>query len=111
VPADEAQGLNNGHHGDERNDIEADKNVLRTSTEGLDDVDELHGVLHVAWRVPHVFTELLGQILGQVVGWSADGADDGPEGGTFLVYLRKPVQSRMPRTLWQQLLCDLLGKR
>jgi hypothetical protein len=33
--------------------------------EDLDDVDELHGILHLAWRV---FTELLSQILGQAVG-------------------------------------------
>jgi hypothetical protein len=84
VPAEEAQGLNNGHSGEERNNIEADKKVLRTSTEGLDGVDELHGVLHVAWRVPHIFTKLLSQILGQAVGWRADNADNGPERGTFL---------------------------
>jgi hypothetical protein len=62
--------------------------------EGLDGVDELRGILHVAWRVPHVFFELPSQILGQAVGWGADGADDGSERGTFLVDLQEPIQSR-----------------
>jgi hypothetical protein len=50
----------------------------------------------MAWRVPHVFSELLSQIRGQAVGWGADGADDGPEWGTFLVDLQEPIQSRRP---------------
>jgi hypothetical protein len=44
VPAKETQGLSNGHHGEERNDIATDKDVLRTSAKGLDDVYNLHGV-------------------------------------------------------------------
>lgn len=50
VPAQESQGFYNGHHGENRDDIEADKGVLRTNMEGLDGVDEFHGVLHVAWN-------------------------------------------------------------
>jgi hypothetical protein len=64
----------------------------------------------MAWRVPHVFTELLSEILNQAVGRSADGADDGPERGNFLVYIREPVESGRPRTLWPQLLYDLVEK-
>jgi hypothetical protein len=80
--------------------------------EGLDSVDELQGVLHVAWSVTHVFSELLSQVLGQALGWGAGwGADDGPKRGSFLVELQEPVQSRTPRTLWPQLFYDLLGKR
>jgi hypothetical protein len=54
----------------------------------------------VAWRVPHIFTEPLGQILGQVVSCSANSADDGPERGAFLVDLREPIQSRGPRYIF-----------
>jgi hypothetical protein len=61
--------------------------------------------------VPSIFPEQLSWILGQAVGWVANGADDGPKDIAFLVYIRKPVQSRRPRTLWPQLLDDLLGNQ
>jgi hypothetical protein len=75
VTAQEAQGLSNGHHGEDWDNIEADE-------------DELHWVLHVAWRVPHVSSEQTGQMLGQAVSWGAGGAHDKPKGGAFLVDIR-----------------------
>jgi hypothetical protein len=94
-----------------KDDSDADMHVLRTSTDGLDDVDKVHGVLHAACGVAHLFNEQLCQILGQAVGWGTNGADIGPETNSFLVDLREPVHSRKPRTLWPQLLHDLLGKQ
>lgn len=46
VSVEDMQGLSSGHHGEKEN-IEADKDVLRTSMMRLD-VAELHGVLHLA---------------------------------------------------------------
>jgi hypothetical protein len=69
--------LSNGHHSERPDNIKAVKDVFRTSTKGLHDVDELRGVLHVAWVVSHIFREQLSQLLGQAVAWGTDGANDG----------------------------------
>jgi hypothetical protein len=58
-----------------------------------------------------MFPQQLRQILGQAVGAGADGADSGPEGSSLFVDIRELVQSGRPRTLWPELLDDLLGKR
>jgi hypothetical protein len=70
VPAQESQGLSKRHYGEKRDDVETNKDVLRTSTGGLDDVDKLRGFLHVSWGMTHVFPYQLHQILDQAVGGS-----------------------------------------
>jgi hypothetical protein len=58
-----------------------------------------------------VCSKQTGEMLGQAVGGGPYGAHNGPQRVTFLVDLREPIQSRWPRTLWPQLLDDLLRKR
>jgi hypothetical protein len=84
VLAQEAQGLSSGNHGEKQDDFKADKDVPRTSMEGLD-VDKLHILLHVVWGVLYMFPKELHQILGQVVGWGASGVNSGPGGGARTV--------------------------
>jgi hypothetical protein len=55
VLAQEVQGFSNGYHSEKQDDIEAHTDALRTRTEELDDFVKLHGVLHVAWGVSHIF--------------------------------------------------------
>jgi hypothetical protein len=80
VPAQEVQGLSGGYHCEKRGDIAADKDILSTSMEELDDVNKLCGLLHMEWGVSHIFPKQLHQILGQAVGWGTDGVNNGPEG-------------------------------
>jgi hypothetical protein len=76
-----------------KDNIEANKDVLRTSQEGYFDVDELRAV-------PHVLPQQLRQILGQATGGRTDGADNGPEGGgTLNGNLRQPVKYKASSTL------------
>jgi hypothetical protein len=57
-----------------------------------------------------VFSKQTGKMLGQAVGGGPYGARDGSQRDTILVDLREPIQPRWPRTLWPQLLGDLLRK-
>jgi hypothetical protein len=63
------------------------------------------------WKIANVCPKQTGEMLGQAVGGGPNGAHNGPQRDTFLVDLKEPIQSGWPRTLWPQLLDDLLKKR
>jgi hypothetical protein len=76
VLAQKAQDLSHGHHSEKRDNVKAIKDVLRTSTEKLDDADKHHGV-HMVWEQFHTFPKQFCQVLSQAFGWCADVVDDG----------------------------------
>jgi hypothetical protein len=63
------------------------------------------------WRIASVRSKQTGEMLGEAVVGGPNGAHNGSQRDTFLVDLREPIQSGWPRTLWPQLLDDLLRKR
>jgi hypothetical protein len=44
----------------------------------------------------------------QAIGRRTYGAKNGPQGDYIFIYFREPIQPRWPRTMWSQLLGDIL---
>jgi hypothetical protein len=90
VSAQEAQCLSSLHIGEEWDNIDPDKDFLRTNTESIDFVDELHWVLNVVRRISRVSSKQAGHTLGQAVGGVPDSANDQPKGNSSLWIFGSP---------------------
>jgi hypothetical protein len=88
--------------------IEADEDVSGSNSKSVNCVVELHRAHHAMWRIANVCSKQTGKMMGQ--GGVTDGAHNGQQIDPFLVDFRVPVQPGWPRTLWRQVLDDLLRK-